>query len=526
MYCKYSQNFTEVISLKKLIAMAACATLVMSTVSVAADSLMSNNYGVDVVSAASGETTPAPAKPTTPKTSTSTKSTPSKSTPTKTSAVQPSAQSYADGFYSAYGDSSSYGSEKAEITIKNGKLADVKLYKLLPSLMDGQSTYYYKQAPQAAPVMAKKFLKNGTYFAEMTSADIVTGATSSSKNWNLAVSRALEKALTKSSGKVYFDGTFAGVDNQSKLLVLLTLQNHKITKVSSYILNTTGHVVIDSALTPAQKEVITSINSGLLSSGILMKDIKGSEYYTAAAKAAYLDALDNAYARQGKYKDGTFTAYGHTYDKGTNEATVTLRNGKIVDLHISRNGQNLVDRGETAYVAVVKAVPILKDRFMKAATLENVKSTNIKVDAVAGATASQTAKALVDAIDMAYAKAEINKTNKSKYLYGTAGVTDGVFPGTDAKKSVYVMLSIDKEALVPSKVVVYYLDAAGKVIAEDKLTADQKAVKAKIEASNNDAGTLHAFVSKPASFGTNDAQKGLSGRVIQAINFAVKAATR
>jgi uncharacterized protein with FMN-binding domain len=289
-----------VFSLKKLIAMAACATLVMSSISIAADSFVSNNKGIDVVSAATGETTPAPAKSTTTTKSTTTKSTTTKSTTTATKPTTPSTpvSKYKDGFYTAYGDSSAYGSEKAEITIKNGKLTAVKLYKLLPDLSDGQTTYYYKQAPQAAPVMAGKFIKKGTSFTTMTTADVVTGATSSSKNWNVAVSRALEKASATS--KLYFDGTFGGVDTESKILVLCTLKDYKLTKVSTYILDTKGHVVIDSALTPTQKEIVASINTGLLKSGMRMKDIKGAEYYTQAAKAAYMNALVNASTNQVK----------------------------------------------------------------------------------------------------------------------------------------------------------------------------------------------------------------------------------
>ncbi len=416
---------------------------------------------------------------------------------------------YIDGFYSAYGAARDKGVERADIYIRNGKLVDVKLYRLGSNLMDRGNTAYAAVVAANAPMIAK-LLENGSYIKNYDDkVDSIAGATESSHSWNLAVERAFEKALkVKAEGK-YFEGTFAGADNLSNVLVLVDISAGKVNKVTAFLFGSDKKLMKEETLTAGQKELVAKLNAGLAKDGTAMVDITGDEVLSKAAKAAFEDAMLNASKVQGKYKDGVFTSYGHTYDKGSNRADVTLRNGKIVDLKLSRVGQNLVDRGETAYAEVVKNLPGFISKFWAAATKENVQ----KIDVVSGATAS--GDGFKFAIDSAYKKAEIVEGYKAAYL-------NGEHPGTDSSKSVYIIATVEQN--VPVKFQVFYLNELGKVKAEDTLSAEEKAVKAEIEAPSTEV--LHKYGYKPAVFGANDAEKALSAKVVEAINSALENAGR
>lgn len=239
-----------------------------------------------------------------------------------------------------------------------------------------------------------------------------------------------------------------------------------------------------------------------------MADITGQEALSVAAKAALTDALTNASKVQGTYKDGTFTAFGDAYDKGTNRADVTLRNGKIVNVALYRVGMNLVDRGNAAYPEVVKAIPQLTASFLAAGTREGVQ----EVDAVSGATSSSVA--LKTAVDRAYGKAEVVEANKAAYF-------DGIFIGVSADKLVNVMVNV--EYGVPVKMLVYYLDKNGSVRTINQLTDAELAVKGEIE-STSTGYSLHKYGYRPAVFGKNDAEKEISAKAVEAIKSALESA--
>ncbi|MFD1176992.1 FMN-binding protein [Paenibacillus puldeungensis] len=416
---------------------------------------------------------------------------------------------YIDGFYSAYGNARDKGVERADVYIRNDKLVDVKLYRLGTNLIDRGETAYSEVVKANAPMVAK-LLANGSYIANYNDkVDAISGATESSHSWNVAVERAFEKAL-KTPGKAqYFEGTFAGVDGQSKVLVLVDLKADKVVKASVSLFGADGKLIANDKLTDSQKALIASLNEGLVKSGSKMALVAGQEELSQAAKEAFTDLLNNASIKQNNYKDGTFTAYGDASNKGTNRADVTLRNGVIVGLKLSRVGINMVDLGDKAYAEVVKAIPTLTQNFLKAGTEANTA----KVDVVTGATGSS--QGFKNAIDRAFKKAEIVEPYKAAYL-------NGVFAGVDKDKSVYVMVTVQNN--VPFKMEVIFLDKDGKAKTADQLTADEKTVKAEIETPAT--GALHKYGYRPAAFGTTDGVKAVSAKVVDAIKTALEAAGR
>ncbi|WP_410767707.1 FMN-binding protein [Fontibacillus sp. BL9] len=415
---------------------------------------------------------------------------------------------YVDGFYSAYGAARDKGVERADVYIRNGKLVDVKLYRLGANLIDRGETAYESVVKANAPMTAK-LLANGSYIENYSDTDAISGATESSHSWNEAVERAFEKALKTPDGKKYFEGTFAGVDNRSQALVLADFQADKVTKVNIHLFDKDGKLIKEENLTEAQKTLIASLSEGLVKKGTNLALIPGQEVVSSAVKAAFADALQNASTVQGNYKDGKFTAYGDAYDKGTNRADVTLRNGNIVGIDLFRVGVDLQDRGASAYADVVRAIPILETNYLQAVTREKAED----VDAVSGATSSS--DAFKSAVDRAFKKAEIAESYKTAYA-------NGIFAGANADKSVYVMVTVEKN--VPFKMEVFYLDANGKIKAADKLSADELAVKQEIETPTT--GVMHKYAYRPAAFGETDAVKTLSGKVIDAIKVALEAAGR
>ncbi|WP_339222967.1 FMN-binding protein [Paenibacillus sp. FSL H8-0332] len=416
------------------------------------------------------------------------------------------AAAYIDGFYSSYGTARSVGVERADVVIRNGKLVDVKLFRLGNNLIDRGATAYAEVVKANAPMTAK-LLANGSYFAKYDEkVDGISGATESSHGWNQAVERAFEKALKVPGEGQYFDGKFAGVDNQSKVMLLVDIDADQVTGIKLSLFGTDGKLIADDKRTEAQKSLVDQLTAGLLAKGVDTADIAGQEAVSAAAKAALTDALTNASKVQGTYKDGTFTAYGDAYDKGTNKADVTLRNGKIVNVALSRVGMNMVDLGKAAYAEVQKAIPVLTASFLAAGTREGAQG----VDAVSGATSSS--NALKAAVDRAYGKAEITETDKAAYF-------DGIFIGASVDKTVNVMVTTKYN--VPVTMAVYYLDDKGKV--RYNLTDDELLVKYEIENTSNGKG-LHKYGYRAAAFGANDAQKAISAKAVEAIKAALESA--
>ena len=415
---------------------------------------------------------------------------------------------FIDGFYSAYGIARDKGVERADVVIRNDKLVNVKLFRLGNNLLDRGNTAYPQVVEAYAP-MAARFLANGSYFENLDhKVDAISGATESSHNWNLAIERTFEKAALAKSGRLHFDGISAGVDTQQKVLLLVDIKDDIVLSVSSYLFNAEKRLISPKDYTPEQRFIVEKLNTDLLIHATKIKDVEGYEPIIAAAREAFVEAIQNASKKQNNYKDGTFTAYGDANDKGNNRVIVTLRNGKIVDIDLARVGVNYEDRGETAYPDVVKAIPLVKPAFIAAATKEKA----MEVDAISGATSSHDAWKL--GIERAFQKAEIIESNKAAYFNGVHG-------GVSKDKSVYVNVTVENN--IPTKVMVYFLNENGRIKAADTLTEDEKAVKSEFEVPAP-TGKIHKYAYRPTPMTKNDEIKALSSKVIEAMAAALESA--
>ncbi len=126
--------------------------------------------------------------------------TPSMATASPSTALtSPSASAtYKDGTYTAKADAWDYGQEDATVTVKNGKISDVKLRRLNKDgtevdykLFDGKTHdgKVYPNLKEFKDTMAKRMVDQ-----QKANVDIIAGATVSTKNWTVAATRALDKA--------------------------------------------------------------------------------------------------------------------------------------------------------------------------------------------------------------------------------------------------------------------------------------------------------------------------------------------
>lgn len=105
---------------------------------------------------------------------------------------------YKDGTYTTKGDPWQFGQEQAIVSIKNDKISDIVLKRLNK---DGTEVNYddwagqtvndnvYPNLKQYRIDMAKRMIEKQSY-----EVDTISGATVSTKNWTIAVQRALNQA--------------------------------------------------------------------------------------------------------------------------------------------------------------------------------------------------------------------------------------------------------------------------------------------------------------------------------------------
>ncbi|MGL4774334.1 MAG: FMN-binding protein [Clostridium sp.] len=105
---------------------------------------------------------------------------------------------YKDGTYTAAADPWDFGSEDATVVIKDGKITEVTLRRLdkegkevnyddwQGQTIDGKT---YPNLKKDRIDMAQNIIKN-----QNTKVDTISGATTTTANWKVAVDRALEKS--------------------------------------------------------------------------------------------------------------------------------------------------------------------------------------------------------------------------------------------------------------------------------------------------------------------------------------------
>lgn len=105
---------------------------------------------------------------------------------------------YKDGTYTAQGDKWQFGYENATVNIKGGKIDSITLRRFDPSGKEIDYSQWtgknvggktYPNLNQYRVEMANRMIKKQSY-----NVDTISGATESTKNWKLAVQRALDQA--------------------------------------------------------------------------------------------------------------------------------------------------------------------------------------------------------------------------------------------------------------------------------------------------------------------------------------------
>ncbi len=115
---------------------------------------------------------------------------------------------YQDGTYSAYSEADDYGYARAEVTISNNEITEVRLEEFTGK---GEpldfSTYPYQPTVEGVQVMKERFIE-----ANSADVDTYSGSTHSSQKYIDAVEKALQLALEdpEEIENDYWDGTFLG----------------------------------------------------------------------------------------------------------------------------------------------------------------------------------------------------------------------------------------------------------------------------------------------------------------------------
>jgi major membrane immunogen (membrane-anchored lipoprotein) len=145
----------------------------------------------------------------------------------------------ADGDYVGYSDADpeSHGEARVQLTIKDGKIAEVKI----DEIQDGSTghavkdlaTYPHQPAVEGDAYFKDKFTGLSSV-EEIREVDDFAGITHSSEKFKLAAERALVQAGTEKTG-TYFDGTFMGYSDTSAekgfATAYVTIKNNAIESV-------------------------------------------------------------------------------------------------------------------------------------------------------------------------------------------------------------------------------------------------------------------------------------------------------
>src|SRR5690606_8252031 len=132
---------------------------------------------------------------------------------------------YQDGTYVAVSDADDHGYLMAIVTIKDGKIAQVRLTEMNGFGAPKPASYPWEPYHEAMKVLPGRFVEANDW-----DVDIVTQATGTSESARQAVQRALEKAAKVPGGK-NFDGTFFGrsaADDHGYDTALVTIKDDRI----------------------------------------------------------------------------------------------------------------------------------------------------------------------------------------------------------------------------------------------------------------------------------------------------------
>jgi major membrane immunogen (membrane-anchored lipoprotein) len=145
-----------------------------------------------------------------------------------------------DGTYVAYSDADaeSHGEAKIQLTLKDGKIADVTIEEI----QDGSTGHAIKDMttyPHKPSIDGEAYFKENltglSTVEEIDAVDDFAGITHSSKKFKQAAQRAIVKAGAEKSG-TYFDGTFMGYSDTTAengfATAYVTIKNDAIESVT------------------------------------------------------------------------------------------------------------------------------------------------------------------------------------------------------------------------------------------------------------------------------------------------------
>ena len=205
---------------------------------------------------------------------------------------------YIDGTYEAWSDASDKSIQYAKVFIEDGKLVAVILREFTDKMVEKDwTTYPWPEAGEAARTLGLQFVEN-----QAAVADIVTGATGSSKGFIQAVERALVKASGEQPANKYFDGVFMGRSEVASRgyykVVWVTIKDDKIVDFKAQRVLADGTIQDPAEYGwPLEMARESYKNAALESEPGYVDIIKGATGLTEMSNIAVRDALDRASTR-------------------------------------------------------------------------------------------------------------------------------------------------------------------------------------------------------------------------------------
>lgn len=203
---------------------------------------------------------------------------------------------YIDGTYEAWSDASDKSIQYAKVFIEDGRIVAVILREFTDKMVEKDwTTYPWPEAGEAARTLGLQFVEN-----QAAVADIVTGATGSSKGFIQAVERALIKASPdKPTDKKYFDGVFMGRSDVASRgyykVVWITIKDDKIVDFKAQRVLADGSIQDPAEYGwPLEMAREAYKEAALQSEPGFVDTISGATGLTQMSNIAVRDALDRA----------------------------------------------------------------------------------------------------------------------------------------------------------------------------------------------------------------------------------------
>jgi uncharacterized protein with FMN-binding domain len=268
---------------------------------------------------------------------------------------------YKDGTYTGSGIGFKGRTTKVSVTITDGKIAKIE------TLSYGDDRPYFEKAESS--------VTQNIISKQSTSVDTVSGATYSSKGIISAVKDALSQATNDATTTAKDETASTATDNSKAATTTDTAK----TGADSSKANEGNTSTASTSSNTAKSGTTASSNQTASSSNTQAASSSASQGTTSSSTTS---------SSQGAYKDGTYTGSGKGFKGRTTNVSVTVANGKILNVETVSYGD---DRQyyERAASSVIKNI---------------VSKQSTSVDTVSGATYSS--KGIMSAVANALSQAK------------------------------------------------------------------------------------------------------------------------